>query len=145
MLQDKSIDQLGDSVARHYNGLWLGLRHDAYVQVTTMRYAVFCAASRIASRTYWNEAAIETARLVWQHDTTELDWLWNMMCMFNERCNMCSPSSKVTLSELLQWCDDVQCDWQHDIPNYRAYVETLLVEFRGYCMIPSKDSSDDDV
>jgi hypothetical protein len=51
-------------------------------------------------------------------------------------------SSDVTFAELLDWCDEIQVDWAHDMPNFKRYVETLIVEFRGYARIPSEDSED---
>ena len=140
-MNNKSIDQLGNSFARTYNTLWLALPANAHVQSTTMRLGLFVAASRLANRVYF-DGGIETGRCVWQMDTLELQWVFNILSMFNERCNMKGVSSDVTFAELLDWCDEIQLDWAHDMPNFKRYVETLIVEFRGYARIPSEDSED---
>lgn len=140
-MESKSIDQLGDSFARAYNGLWLGLPAAAHVQVTTMRFALFSAASRISNRVFFN-GGIETGRCVWQMDTLELQWVFNILSMFYERTNMKGVSTNVTFAELLDWCDEIQLDWADDMPKFKNYVETLILEFIGYARIPSKDSED---
>jgi len=140
-MESKSIDQLGDSYARAYNRLWAGLPAASHVQATTMRFALFSAASRIANRTFFN-GGIETGRCVWQMDTHELQWVFNILSMFNEQINLKGVFSDVTFAELLDWCDEIQVDWAHDMPKFKTYVETLIVEFRGYARIPSEDSED---
>ncbi len=140
-MDNKSIDQLGNSFARNYNAMWLFLPANANVHVKTMRTGLFMAASQIANRVYFN-GGIETGRCVWQMDTLELQWVFNILSMFNERINMKGINDDVTFAELLDWCDEIQLDWAHDMPNFKRYVETLIVDVCRYSRIPSEDSEE---
>ena len=140
-MESNSIDQLSNSFARTYNAQWLFLPYNANVRVTTMRVGLFAAAAQIANRVYF-DGGIENGRCVWQMDTLELKWLFNILSMFNERCNMKGVSTDVTFAELLDWCDEIALDWADDMPNFKRYVETVLVEFSYYARIPSEDSED---